>query len=251
MKKTVDRKKILVVGTPERQAEFAKLSIGNAELDFAEEFDFGAFGEMMEFEDEFPDYELDLPDLSEYEVIFDLNLDDYPENLSLYIEYPDLVIVGCSVKLSLAMMLAEYGEEFANPIFGMNALPTFIDRPVVELCLRNGRDFDELADLMDDLGLKYEIVEDRIGMVTPRVVCMIINEAAFTYGEGTAGVEEIDQAMKLGTNYPQGPFKWADMIGLHNVVAVVSGLHIDSGDGKYKVAPALKAAMLNNTRFYS
>jgi 3-hydroxybutyryl-CoA dehydrogenase len=149
------------------------------------------------------------------------------------------------------MMLAEYGEDFNNSIFGMNAFPTFIDRPVVELSLRNGRDFDELADLMDDLGLKYEIVEDRIGMVTPRVVCMIINEAAFTYGEGTAGVEEIDQAMKLGTNYPQGPFKWADMIGIGNVVAVVGSMLIDSGDGKYKIAPALKAAMLNNTRFYS
>lgn len=92
---------------------------------------------------------------------------------------------------------------------------------------------------MKTLGLEYELIEDQVGMVTPRVVCMIINEAAFVLGEGTAEVEAIDQAMKLGTNYPQGPFEWCDRIGVHEVVEVLEALKARTGDGKYKIAPAL------------
>lgn len=254
MKKPAPPKKILVVGFPERQAEFAQLNITNADLEFAEEFDFSVHAEMLELEEDFygqEEEEFELPDLEDYDVVIDLNLDEFPDNLAVYAEYPDLVIVGCAVRLSLGMMLVGLGEEMENPVFGMNALPTFINRPVMEMSLRNGRDFDALADLMDDLGLKFEIVEDRVGMVTPRVVTMVINEAAFTYGEGTAGIEEIDQAMKLGTNYPYGPFEWADKIGIEYVMGVLTSMQVDAFDSRYKIAPALRAALLNGTKFYS
>ncbi|HRG10176.1 MAG TPA: 3-hydroxyacyl-CoA dehydrogenase family protein, partial [Cyclobacteriaceae bacterium] len=57
--------------------------------------------------------------------------------------------------------------------------------------------------------------------MTPRVICMIINEAYFTVEEGTATREDVDLAMKLGTNYPLGPFEWTEKIGLQNIVNVL------------------------------
>ncbi|MEO8514250.1 MAG: 3-hydroxyacyl-CoA dehydrogenase family protein, partial [Ignavibacteria bacterium] len=58
---------------------------------------------------------------------------------------------------------------------------------------------------LTEAGISYSIVPDRVGMIFPRIVSMIINEAAQVYSEQVASKEDIDTAMKLGTNYPYGP----------------------------------------------
>jgi 3-hydroxybutyryl-CoA dehydrogenase len=60
------------------------------------------------------------------------------------------------------------------------------------------------------------------GFITPRVISMIINEAWFTLEENVSTKEEIDTAMKLGTNYPYGPFEWGEKIGLKNIHELLS-----------------------------
>ena len=52
--------------------------------------------------------------------------------------------------------------------------------------------------------------------------------------------EAIDRAMKLGTNYPFGPFEWADRVGLYNVVQVLESIRMETGEEKYRVAPLLR-----------
>jgi 3-hydroxybutyryl-CoA dehydrogenase len=81
-------------------------------------------------------------------------------------------------------------------------------------------------------------------MVSPRVVCMIINEAFYTNAEGTASEKDIDLAMKLGTNYPLGPFEWAEKIGIENVYEVLEAVYEDTGDERYKINPQLKKKYL-------
>jgi 3-hydroxybutyryl-CoA dehydrogenase len=90
------------------------------------------------------------------------------------------------------------------------------------------------------LGKEYEIVEDEVGLVFPRILSMIINEAAFTLMEGTATAVDIDTAMTKGTNYPIGPLRWADLIGIDDVLAVLSGLHRELGEERYRPAPLLR-----------
>jgi 3-hydroxybutyryl-CoA dehydrogenase len=58
--------------------------------------------------------------------------------------------------------------------------------------------------------------------------------------EGVASAEEIDVAMRLGVNYPQGPLKWADQIGLDEILAVLEGLQRETGDDRYRATPLLK-----------
>ncbi len=74
----------------------------------------------------------------------------------------------------------------------------------------------------------------------PRMLSLIINEAARSLDEGVALAEEIDVAMRLGTNYPQGPLRWGDEIGLDEVLAVVEGLQRETGEDRYRPAPLLK-----------
>lgn len=90
------------------------------------------------------------------------------------------------------------------------------------------------------LGKETATVKDAPGLIFPRVLSLIINEAARALDEGVASVEEIDIAMRLGVNYPQGPLKWADQIGLDEVLAVLEGLHSYSGDDRYRPAPLLR-----------
>ncbi|PWI57116.1 3-hydroxyacyl-CoA dehydrogenase family protein [Sulfoacidibacillus thermotolerans] len=89
-------------------------------------------------------------------------------------------------------------------------------------------------------GKQIESIADYPGMVFPRILAMIVNEAAFALGEAVASASDIDIAMKFGTNYPLGPFEWADQIGLDEILSVLQGMHRYLGEDIYRPAPLLQ-----------
>ena len=97
-----------------------------------------------------------------------------------------------------------------------------------------------VENLCIQMSTDYRIVEDQVGMVTPRVVSMIINEAYYTVEEGTATKEDINVAMKLGTRYPAGPFEMANSIGITHVYELLKALSGSTGDERYKICSLLK-----------
>lgn len=130
--------------------------------------------------------------------------------------------------------------------FGFNGLPGFINRDLMEVTLLNENQKTLLKETCKKLDTEFIVVDDRVGMVTPRVICMIINEAYYTNSEGTASREDIDLAMKLGTNYPYGPFEWSAKIGISNVYEILQAVYEDSKDDRYKICPALKNEYLDD-----
>ena len=72
-----------------------------------------------------------------------------------------------------------------------------------------------------------------------RVISCIVNEAFLALSEGVATAEDIDRAMKLGANYPKGPFEWVEEIGARSIVETLDSLRAANGDA-YLAAPALR-----------
>ena len=82
---------------------------------------------------------------------------------------------------------------------------------------------------------------DMPGFLVNRVLMPYINEAVYALYEGIGSVEDIDVAMKLGTNVPMGPLTLADFIGLDTCLAIMEVLHTGlGGDSKYRPCPLLR-----------
>lgn len=84
------------------------------------------------------------------------------------------------------------------------------------------------------LGLHLEKIDDIVGFVVPRIVAMLANEAAFAVMEGVSSAAEIDEAMRLGTNYPLGPLEWADDIGLEVIQSILDALFNEYKQERYR-----------------
>ena len=103
----------------------------------------------------------------------------------------------------------------------INGWNGFLQRSVWEVASRQN---DVARSIFSAIGIKPVFVKDEAGLVTPRVISMIINEAYFALNEKISTKEEIDLAMKSGTNYPFGPFEWAEIIGLNEIHHLLSTL---------------------------
>jgi len=182
-----------------------------------------------------------IEDLEGIEVVFDFNLADQPEDLEVYSSEEGLNVFINAPKICLAE-LAFYQNGLECNLFGFNGLPTFVERDILEVSSLN--DDEVLKVICEQLGTDFEIVKDRVGMVTPRVIFMIINEAYYTLQEGTATREDIDKGMKLGTNYPFGPFEWTERIGLNHVYETLEAIYEDTKEERYKICPLLKREYL-------
>jgi 3-hydroxybutyryl-CoA dehydrogenase len=128
-------------------------------------------------------------------------------------------------------------------LVGIAALPTLIRNSVVEVSptvYTHDSAVEVARKFFTSIKRDVAIVQDRVGMVLPRILCQIINEAMFAIQQDVALPKDIDTAMKLGMNYPSGPIEWGEKIGFKQVYAVLDALHTDLGEERYRICPLLK-----------
>jgi 3-hydroxybutyryl-CoA dehydrogenase len=129
---------------------------------------------------------------------------------------------------------AVIGMHFMNPV------------PVMQLVeiIRGAATSDETYQatraLAEKMGKTTVVSRDFPGFIVNRILIPMLNEACFAVMEGIASPEDIDTAMKLGTNQPMGPLQLADFIGLDTCLYIAEVMHKGLGDDKYRPCPLLR-----------
>jgi 3-hydroxybutyryl-CoA dehydrogenase len=122
-----------------------------------------------------------------------------------------------------------------NNVIRINGWDGFLEKEIWEIA---GETSQNIKDILNALGKKCITVPDEPGFVSARTIAMIINEAFFALDDKVSTEKDIDIAMKLGTNYPYGPFEWGEKIGFKNIHQLLSTL--SKTDNRY--LPALSLA---------
>jgi 3-hydroxybutyryl-CoA dehydrogenase len=114
--------------------------------------------------------------------------------------------------------------------------------PLIEIISGNQTSLNTqkiIHDFIIHLGKTPVASKDSPGFIVNRILMPMINEAIFALSEEVATPEDIDTAMKLGTNQPLGPLELADFIGLDTCLAIMQVLHEGLGSEKYRPCPLL------------
>lgn len=156
-------------------------------------------------------------------------------DLSCEEEGPAFATLADTIVFANAVLLtnASLPEHYVR----INAWQGFWERPVLEIAATTH--LPAVQAMMDQLNWTFTLAPDEPGLIAARIIAMIINEAYFALGEDVSSKADIDTAMKLGTNYPYGPFEWCEKIGIQPVYRLLTILAEE--DERYKPAPALVA----------
>jgi 3-hydroxybutyryl-CoA dehydrogenase len=119
----------------------------------------------------------------------------------------------------------------------LNAWAGFMKRPLIELATNNENIRGIAEDIFTEIGWKYIFINDEAGFIAARIIAAIINEAFFALEDKVSTKQEIDIAMRSGTNYPFGPFEWSEKIGLTNIMHLLE--YLSKNDKRYTPSPLL------------
>lgn len=132
------------------------------------------------------------------------------------------------------------GMHFMNPVPVMKLVE------VIKGSQTNNLIVEKTLEYVSSLNKIAVECNDSPGFVSNRILMPMINEAAFTFMEGVASAESIDQIMKLGMGHPMGPLKLADLIGIDVCVSIMNVLFDGFKQEKYRVCPLLDKMMKEN-----
>ena len=175
--------------------------------------------------------------LTDQSICIDLIGEENPEHLKVLPAFQEKggLVVANAVLLT--------GAELPNGFCRINGWPGFLDKERIELVCQQDSARLEIEEAFKQLNRIPEWVNDQVGLIAPRVICSIINEAYLAWGEGVSDKEQIDLAMQLGTNYPLGPFAWANKLGKTRVLQLLEKLSAESN--RYNPAALLKEEVYN------
>ena len=129
---------------------------------------------------------------------------------------------------------AVIGMHFMNPVPVMQLVE------IIRGAATSDETYQRTRAMAEQMGKTCVTSRDFPGFIVNRILIPMLNEAAYALMEGLGSAEDIDTAMKLGTNQPMGPLQLADFIGLDTVLFIATVMHQGLGDPKYRPCPLLR-----------
>ncbi|MFO0320848.1 MAG: 3-hydroxyacyl-CoA dehydrogenase family protein [Bacteroidota bacterium] len=179
----------------------------------------------------------------------DLAIEAVSENISVKSAIFKQLDEFCPVKTilasntsSISITLIATATNRPHKVIGMHFMNPVPVMKLIEV-IRGYSTSDEVSSQIMDISKKINKipteVNDYPGFVANKILIPMINEAIITLHEGVAGVEEIDNVMKLGMAHPMGPLQLADFIGLDICLKILRVLQEGYGNPKYAPCPLL------------
>jgi 3-hydroxybutyryl-CoA dehydrogenase len=163
-------------------------------------------------------------------------------NLAKMFTDPSVVLATNTSSISITEIAAAAGDA-SSRVVGMHFFNPVPLMQLVEVipAVQTAPDVTERTiALASKLGKTPLKANDRAGFISNRVLMPMINEAFYAWMEGVAEPEAIDGIMKLGCNFPMGPLRLADFIGLDTCVHIMNVLADGLNNDRYRACPLLK-----------
>ncbi len=154
----------------------------------------------------------------------------------------DVVLATNTSSISITDIATAVGDQ-APRVIGMhffNPVPVMALVEVIKGLATSAETMSRTVEFARRLGKTPVAANDRAGFVSNRVLMPMINEAFHAWMEGVAEPADIDEIMKLGCNFPMGPLRLADFIGLDVCHDIMMVLYNELGQDKYFPCPALR-----------
>lgn len=158
---------------------------------------------------------------------------------------------GSTPSAEALCLLAPYGLDAtaAVELFGTDATRTVCIDPLLD-CSRyrtlmlNPATRPSMGDAAHALlardGVGVSVINDSVGFVAQRVLALIVNLAGDIVQQGIASVEDLDEGVRRGLGYPQGPLAWGDSVGAARLLTILERMTRLTGDPRYRPGPWLR-----------
>ncbi len=185
-------------------------------------------------------------DLGDVDLVIEAVFEDMAVKKEIYNKLDNVTredVVLATNTSSLPIVEIAVSTSKADKVVGMHF---FNPAPVMKLVeiIKTLATSDETAQFAYDfalaLGKEPVMTKDSPGFIVNRILIPMLNEAVFAYQDGVGTPEDIDKAMKLGTNQPIGPLALVDLIGLDVTLDVMDTFYREFQDSKFRAAPLLR-----------
>ncbi len=185
-------------------------------------------------------------DLKDVDLIIEAVFEDMGVKKDIYKKLDEAVapdVVLATNTSSLPIVEIAVGTKRADKVVGMhffNPAPVMKLVEIIKALTTSDETLQFAYDFAVALGKDPVKTIDHPGFIVNRILVPMLNEAVFAYSDGVGTPEDIDKAMKLGTNQPIGPLALIDLIGLDVTINIMDVFYEEFQDPKYRAAPLLR-----------